>query len=341
MKTAVVFQGGGVLGAFAAGAWQSLAPRLRSAGADVIAFGGASIGAFNAALAASAQGDDDLSAQALQQWWCEEVATPSFPFVWPAAWAWLGRDPGEAERLNGLLTALLLPSVLQQPAPWHWQLGSGLQRTSMPFYERPRLKRTLERLADAIAAREDPRVLVCVAASELPEGTLRLFDSDAGLRAAHIEASTAIPLLYRPVDIDGRLYWDGELNRTSMLMPLIERLVATGRLARGEPLRLVTVEQVRGARPEMPSSDPELADLALSILLHGKPGDPPPQWDGPFEWLRVCRPLARGDSMSGQFDHSPGRIAELVDAGRQAADRVWRERAVSLQDVNAEARPAA
>lgn len=341
MKTAVVFQGGGVLGAFAAGAWQSLAPRLHSEGANVIALAGASIGAFNAALVASAHGDEDLGAQALLQWWCEEAATPSFPFVWPAAWGWFGRDPAEAQRLNGLLTALLLPSVLQQPVPWHWHLASGLQRTAMPFYERPRFRPLLQRLAEAIAAREPRSPLVCVAASELPDGTLRLFDSDAGLRTEHLEASTAIPLLYRPVDIDGRLHWDGELNRTSMLMPLLARLVATGRLAPGEPLRLVTVEQVRAARPEMPSTDPELADLALSILLHGKANDPPPQWDGPFEWLRVCRPLERGDSMSGQFDHSPGRIAELVDAGRQAADRVWQERAVSLQDVSAEAHPAA
>lgn len=333
MKTVVVFQGGGVLGAFAAGAWQSLAPRLRSAGADVIAFAGASIGALNAALVAAAGEDDDGGVEALQQWWRGEAATPSFPFVWPAAWAWLGRDPGEAERLNGLLTALLLPSVLQQPAPWHWHLASGLQRTSMPFYERPRLQQTLQRLADAIAARADRGPMVCVAASELPDGTLRLFDSDTGLRAVHLEASTAIPLLYRPVDIEGRWHWDGELNRTSMLMPLLERLVAVGRIEHGEPLRLVTVEQVRAVRPEMPSTDPELADLALSILLHGKAGDPPPRWDGPFEWLRVCRSPGRGDSMSGQFDLSPGRIAELIEAGRQEADRAWVAQSVSLQEV--------
>src|SRR5215203_5228969 len=50
MKTVVVFQGGGALGAFGAGAWQALADEIDSE--QLVAVAGASIGAINAAVVA-------------------------------------------------------------------------------------------------------------------------------------------------------------------------------------------------------------------------------------------------------------------------------------------------
>lgn len=333
MKTVLVFQGGGTLGAFTAGAWQALAPRLDASAAQIVGIGGASIGALNAAVVVDAWDDEDRGVQALRQWWTADVATPSLPFLWPPAWALLGRPAGEALRWNGLLTAFLSNSLLQQPAPWHWHVWGLLHRRRMPLYERPRLKRQLARLAAQASARQDGPLL-CVAASNVQTGALRLFDSDAGLAGAHLEASSAIPVLYSPVKLDGALYWDGELNQAAMIGPLLQRLQATGRLSAGEPLRLVTVEQVRAERPDLPLAGPEIADTALSILLRHKFALPP-QWSGPLEWLRVQRPNQPGDALSGQFDASPERIATLIAQGIDAADAAWAARPVALQTVPA------
>lgn len=336
MKTVIVFQGGGVLGAYAAGAWQALVPRLTASGADVVGLAGASIGALNAAFVAASFDQDDRGAQALRQWWCNDIATPPLPFLWPPGWALLGRPPEEAARLNGLLTAFLGNSLLQQPAPWHWNLWGLLHRRHMPLYERPRLKAEIARLVQRLVQRSPARgqgPLVCVAASDVGSGDLRLFDSDAGLDVRHIEASSAIPVLYAPVEIDGRLYWDGELNQQSMLVPLFERLLTTGRLQRGEPLRLVTIEQVRAERPDLPLAGPEIADFALSILLKDKLGRSPLPWEGEVEWLRVRRPTHRGEAVSGQFDASPPRIEALIEDGRAEAERVWLQRPVALHTV--------
>ncbi len=332
MKTVVVFQGGGTLGAFAAGAWQALVPRLQASAADVVALAGASIGALNVARVGAAFDDGDWGAQALRQWWLDDVATPALPFVWPPGWASLGRPPGEAQRWNGLLTSLLSQSLLHQPAFWHWHAWGLLHRRRMPLYERPRLKRQLAALAQQLAARQRGP-LVAVAASDVQDGHLRLFDSDAGLHAAHLEASSAIPVLYAPVEIDGRLYWDGELNQASMLDPLLPRLQSSGRLRAGEPLRLVTVEQVRAERPDLPLAGPEVADFALSILLRDKFGLQPPRWDGPLEWLRVRRPTQPEEALSGQFDASPERLAALIEQGVATAEAAWAERPVVLKAV--------
>jgi NTE family protein len=84
MKTVIVFQGGGALGAFASGAWQSLAPWLRARDARLIALAGASIGAINAAVIAHRLHEPDLGAGHLASLWQDELATPSFPFFgWP------------------------------------------------------------------------------------------------------------------------------------------------------------------------------------------------------------------------------------------------------------------
>ena len=71
MKTVVVFQGGGALGAFSAGAWQVLAEKDDFGGPALTALAGTSIGAVNAAVVAHAHAAPDRDSGALLALWRE------------------------------------------------------------------------------------------------------------------------------------------------------------------------------------------------------------------------------------------------------------------------------
>lgn len=326
----VIFQGGGALGAFGCGAWQVLGPLLQRHG-GIAALGGASIGAVNAAVVARAllqPPDADASSAAgigpLQQLWQQGISTPSAPFVLPALWAWTGRPPEEAQRWNGVLTALLLGNkVLHTPAYAHWHPMAMLQRRRLPLFKRPQFAQVMKDMVGDYRSEGPDMPLLCVAASQADDGALRLFDSDtAPITVRHLEASTAIPLLYEPAEIDGQLYWDGEMNRRSMVGPLLRRLQALGRLKTGEPLRLVTIDQITVPQA-LPDAGPALADMGFAMLQAGKLGRDEVTWNGPLQWVRVRRHATPEEGISGQFDASPERIAALAAAGMQAARLAW------------------
>jgi len=153
-------------------------------------------------------------------------------------------------------------------------------------------------------------------------GELVVFDSDrAPLTARHLAASSALPLLFDPVEIDERLYWDGDITRDSVLPPLLRRLLESARLERDEALRLVTIEQFARTLAAVPRSGAEIAYRAINLLQLGKLE--PPALDGIriAEWQRVVREPLPEDGVSGQFDYSPQRIERLIEEGRQAAQR--------------------
>ena len=331
MKTVVIFQGGGALGAFGCGAWSVLGPLLRRHG-GLAALGGASIGAVNAAVVARGWSQagpegherEGAAVQPLQQLWQEGIATPSVPFVLPALWAWTGRPPEEAQRWNGVLTSLLFGNpVLHTPAFGHWHPLAMLQRRRMPLFMRPQFGAVMARMVGEYRSHRPDEPLLCVAASRADDGELRLFDSDTqAIGVRHLEASTAIPLLYEQAEVDGRPYWDGEMNRRSMVGPMLQRLKALQRLQPGEPLRLVTVDQI--VMPdELPDAGPAMADAAFAVLQGGKLSADEIDWDGPVQWVQVRRRAHEQEGISGQFDASPERIAALVADGMQAARQAW------------------
>ena len=128
MKTVVVFQGGGALGAFGGCALASVAPWLRARGDRVVALAGTSIGAVNAAVAARHLNATDGGVQALLHLWRNLIATPSFPFLgFP-----LGSGPQAAalRAWNGFLTGVLLGTRhLYRAQPLHWlPLASASRR---------------------------------------------------------------------------------------------------------------------------------------------------------------------------------------------------------------------
>lgn len=339
MDVVIYFGGGGSLGAFDAGVWSALAPRLQAMGARVLAVGGASIGALNAAWLARHLEAADAGVDAFERLWTAELATPSLPFNGP--FAWLGdRD---ARSWNGVLTGLLVGNRrLYRADPTRWNAATGLMRRQRPLMDRSGEYAWLERVLGAIPRAGDAVPLVCVPAVDVLTGALATFDNAAaplGMRA--LAASSAIPLLFEPVDIDGRVYWDGDMTRESGLAAVLARLREAAPADPSRPRLLVAVDHMGRAAARLPDAGLEIAHRALELLLAGKTHVPAEDLDGIDHVMRIVRAPMPHDAISGQFDYSPGRIDELIAQGRGQALAAWEAIAPGLPvAVSAQARHA-
>jgi NTE family protein len=329
MDVVVWFGGGGSLGGFDAGVWAALAPRLRAHGARVVALGGASIGALNAAFLARHAADDDHGATVLESIWRGELATPSFAFNGALEWA----GDRDSRSWNGLLTGLLLGNRrLYRAAPMHWNALHGLERRRHPLMDRDGEWRWLAARLGSIPRRDDSTPLLCAAAVDVLAGEIALFDNaSAPLGIEALAASSAIPLLFDPVEIDGRLHWDGEMTRETALPAFLRR--ARERGAMRDPARtvLVAVDHMSRALPRVPESGAEIADRAIELLLHGKTRIDGAALQGVGHVVRIEREPMPHDGISGQFDYSPERIGELLAQGAEQAARAWSDAGLLLQ----------
>jgi NTE family protein len=321
MKTVVIFQGGGALGAFGAGAWQVLARDEDVLDGPLIAVAGASIGAINAAAVAY-NVTADGGALAIEALWRDHLTTPPFPFFGMLPVPVMGSH-ASAEHWNGLITGVLLGNPSLYRARWPaWQPVMGLQRLQQPLHDRSSMWRLLEEHFPAYRSAASEAPLLAVAATDVNAGELRLFDSDtAPVTAQHLAASSAIPLLFDPVEIDRRLYWDGEMIRDSLVPKLLARLLEVGRIARGEPLQLVTVESMPREFPTTPQSGVEILYRVLTLLQGGKLEAPEVDGIHLARIRRVVREPLAEDGVSGHFDYSPTRMEQLMEQGRAAARR--------------------
>ncbi|GHA79507.1 hypothetical protein GCM10007067_16280 [Lysobacter bugurensis] len=333
MDVIAVFGGGGSLGAFDCGVWSLLAPVLRTRGARLVAVGGVSIGALNAACIARGGSDLRGGAARLEALWCEQLTTPSMPFdTLPHA---------SAPRWNGLLTGLLLGNTtLYRANPWHWNPFAGLDRRARPLMDREGLWRCIAANLDGLGVAGAHTPLLCVPAVDVADGSLALFDNaHAPLTTAHLAASSALPLLFEPVEVEGRWYWDGDITREPSLPLMLERLRERGCLARNDadgghdverdddaddatPTLLLTIDHHprRGAR--VPTGGVELAHRALDLLLGGKYALPASAMSGITHRLEIERDALEHDDISGILDFSPGRIDALIEQGRRHAERL-------------------
>ncbi|NML18010.1 patatin-like phospholipase family protein [Azohydromonas caseinilytica] len=317
MKTVVVFQGGGALGAFGCGAWQSVAPWLRARGDRIVALAGTSIGAVNAAVAARHFHSADAGTHALLHLWRHTIATPSFPFFGMPVGS--SAHAARVRAWNGVFTGWLLGTRgLYRAQPLHWLPWMALQRLEHPLMDRGAMWQLLERLVGRYASVAATQPLLAAGAVNLMTGALRLFDSDeAPMGAAQLAASSAIPLLFEPVEIDGERYWDGDITRDSLLPPLLLRLQASGRLREGEALQLVSIEPFARPLAEVPQSGLQLAHRAMNLMQLDKLVPPP--LPNLKRWVRITRPPLPQDGISGEFDYSPQRLETLIEQGTATA----------------------
>lgn len=323
LKVVMMLGGGGALGAFACGVWKALAPLLQEAGATLVGVGGASIGAINAAFVARHGHDLMASARALDRVWRQRIATPSMPF---AAWFGQGRD---LQSWNGVLTGLLLgsPGLYRAQYP-HWNPIAGLDRLHKPLMDRSAMWRLLSEELGTLPTSRPGQPLLAVAAVDVMSGQLKLFDSDQdAIGVDHLAASSAIPLLFEPVSIGGRLHWDGDMTRQSALPLMLERLSATGRLPPAPmeeaPTLLITVDQMSQELSRLPASGLEVAYRAMDLLLQGKLDEEARAGHGFTHVLDIRRAALPHDAVSGQFDYSPERVIELMEQGESQAIESW------------------
>jgi NTE family protein len=210
-KVALVLQGGGALGSFQAGVYES----LDAAGIEIDHVAGISIGAVNAALIAG--NPPERRVERLRTFWDRtSAALPMFP-IWGGD---LGREwLHEASAafvatfgVPGFFKPNLLPPFMAIP---------GTQ-PALSLYDPAQLTQTLNELVDWDLLNDGP-VSIAVGAVEIESGNFHYFDSRTErLDARHIMASGALPPGLPPVDIDGKFWWDGGLVSNTPLSHVLE-----------------------------------------------------------------------------------------------------------------------
>jgi NTE family protein len=210
-QTALVFQGGGALGAYQAGVYQALA----EAGCTPDWLSGISIGAINAAIIAG--NEPDMRLPRLRQFW--EQSTSSFR--WPALD--FGDDMRRAFNYTSAMSALLsgqpgffkprfVPPLLQP----HGAAGA------LSVYDTSPLRTTLETLVDFDCINAG-KTRLSLGAVNIRLGNFVYFDStECKITPDHVMASAALPPGFPPIEIEGESYWDGGLVSNTPLVHVLD-----------------------------------------------------------------------------------------------------------------------
>jgi len=206
-KVGLVLQGGGALGSYQAGVYEALASSEYAP--DWVA--GISIGAINAAIIAGNAPRDRVDR--LRSFW-DEITAPTS--LWPqstgalAAW----------QRWTSAVMAIAFgqPGFFS-PQPQTWVPPD--ERVS--FYSTSALRGTLERLVDFDRINAGKGIRLSVGAVDVETGEFAYFDSiETAISAAHVMASGALPPGFPPIEINGKLYWDGGLFSNTPLQYMVD-----------------------------------------------------------------------------------------------------------------------
>jgi NTE family protein len=216
-QIALVLQGGGALGSYQAGVYETLADSAYLP--DWIA--GTSIGAINAAIIAG-NAPKDRVAQ-LRKFW-EEITSPTA--LWPAGlskpWAFWQR---KASALSSTLFGQ--PDFFTPYSVEDWILRGP----HLSYYSTSALKSTLERLVDFERINTSKEMRFSVGAVNLRTGRLVYFDSaEITIRPEHVMASGALPPAFPPVQIGDKYYWDGGLVSNTPLQYVLDYYPRRSRL---------------------------------------------------------------------------------------------------------------
>ncbi|UPY39216.1 DUF3734 domain-containing protein [Sediminicoccus sp. KRV36] len=231
-KVALVLQGGGALGSYQGGVYETLAESEYLP--DWVA--GISIGAINAAIIAGNAPEHRV--ERLRLFW-ETITAP------PAAWTdWLETSMAAwgDHRPAAALRALMLgqPGFFRPRPPAYWLFGES----RVSFYDTAALRGTLEALVDfdRINARQ---MRLSIGAVNIRTGDMAYFDNaETRIRPEHVMASGALPPGFPAIEIDGEMYWDGGLVSNTPLQYVVEKLPRRSRLS-----FQVDVFPARGALP--------------------------------------------------------------------------------------------
>ena len=209
----LVLQGGGALGAYQAGVFESLSKVYR----EPTWVAGISIGAINAAIITGNAAGSRVGK--LREFWELVSSSLAPPLVLPQGAA--ARE-GLNEASASQVMLFGVPGFFKPrfpPAPF--QPRGSLEAIS--YYDTAPLKSTLEHLVDFDRINAGG-VRLSVGAVNVRTGNFEYFDSTKQtIDARHIMASGALPPGFAPVEIDGEHYWDGGLVSNTPLQYVLDQ----------------------------------------------------------------------------------------------------------------------
>ncbi len=211
-RVALVFQGGGALGAYQAGVYHALS----EANCEPDWVSGVSIGAINAAIVGGNSPENRLPR--LRHFW-ELVSGRK---------VWAYTPDGDWFRTLRNYTSAMMTITMGQPgffAPRHpgpWLTPAGAAGATS-YYDTSTLKTTLEHLVD-FDLLNSQRMRVTFGAVNVRSGNFIYFDNaKETLNANHVMASGALPPALPAIKIDGEYYWDGGIVSNTPLQYLLEQ----------------------------------------------------------------------------------------------------------------------
>jgi len=215
-RIALLLQGGGALGSYQVGVWETLA----EAGIEPNWISGVSIGAINTALIAGNPPERRL--ERLETFWSRITRNDQlgglggFDFLRPMIDGW------------NAFTAMTLgqPGFFKPRLPNPWLLPRGAAGATS-LYETEALQATLEELVDFRLLNEGP-MRVSVGAVAVETGNLEWFDTGHPVKPTridvrHIMASGALPPALPAVKIGDLHYWDGGIVSNTPLEYLLDQ----------------------------------------------------------------------------------------------------------------------
>ena len=253
----LVLQGGGALGAYQAGVFETLAAMRQTPHW----FAGISIGAINAALMAGNVPERRVAR--LREFWEGVSSSPLAPPPLPAE---LHRFDGARDAVNETnatiamlfgVTGFYTPRVPAAP----FQLPGTLAAIS--YYDTEPLKKTLERLID-FDLLNSGKVRLSIGAVNVEKGNFKYFDTahPGRIDARHIMASGALPPGFPPIEIDGEFYWDGGIVSNTPLQYVLDQ---PGRRA-----RLIFQVDLFAARGALPTNLGEVNEREKDIRFSSR-----------------------------------------------------------------------
>ena len=205
----LVLPGGGALGSYQAGVYETLASSQYLP--DWVA--GISIGAINAAIIAGNAPEHRVGR--LREFW-EGVTAPTRH--WPSA---LSGPLAAWQQKASAFTAMMFgqPGFFAPRTPQDWLSPHDL----VSYYDTAKLKGTLERLVDFDRINAAGGTRLSVGAVNVRTGHFAYFDSEKDtIRPDHVMASGALPPGFPPIEIDDEHYWDGGLFSNTPLQYMID-----------------------------------------------------------------------------------------------------------------------
>jgi len=318
-RITLALQGGGALGAFV---WGVLDRLLTDGRIEVEGISGTSSGAINAALFANgmAEGGPPAAQERLEGFWrgiaeaCEARRRPWFSI----------RKQLRERRLN--LSSLNV-------------FYDVMHRLMVPYAFDPK---TMEPLRSVIAQSIDFERLnagdvpkLFINATDIGTASMRIFTRPT-ISVDALCASSCLPMLFHPVEIDGAYYWDGGFMGNPALTPLVYGckspdilLVQTEPAGPRHPPH--TAAQLIERMSELSFTATLARELEAIALQEGViDGDIARKPKMPKTHLHMIRPdrdlEAEGGPGYSKFNAEWAYIAHLRDLGREAADE-WLDRA--------------